>query len=108
MTAGTLKARTYEITSMILTWKSIHQGNLEIPKLPAYKAWSKDFAANYPYGRYAEIDLNADGVKELIVAESDFPASGRGFLILESSLATNCGNENSSHKSDSDGSFISR
>ena len=81
--ASALKSRTYEITSMILTWKSIHQGNLEIPKLPAYKAWSKDFAANYPYGRYAEIDLNADGVKELIVAESDFPASGRGFLILQ-------------------------
>lgn len=68
---------------MLLILKSIHQGNLVIPKLPAYKAWSKDFAANDPYGRYTEIDLNADGVKQLIVAESDFPASGRGFLILQ-------------------------
>ena len=78
-----VQAYDYEITPMMLTWKSIHEGNLGIPKLPAYKAWSKDFAANDPYVRYAEVDLNADGVKEVIVADSDFPSRGRGFLILQ-------------------------
>ena len=73
----------YEVTTLMLTWKSIHQGDLGIPKLPGYKAWSRDFAANDPLVRYAEVDLNSDGVKEIIVADSDFPASGRGFLFLQ-------------------------
>lgn len=79
----TVQAYDYEITSMMLTWKNINEGNLGISKLPVYKAWSKDFATNDPYVRYAEVDLNADGVKEIIVADSDFPSRGRGFLIMQ-------------------------
>jgi hypothetical protein len=73
----------YEVTTLMLTWKSIHQDNLGIPKLPGYKAWSKDFAVNDPLVQYAEVDLNSDGVKEIIVADSEFPTRGRGFLFLQ-------------------------
>jgi len=73
----------YEITTLMLTWKNINQGNLGLTKLPGYKAWSKDFAANDPLVSYAEVDLNADGIKEIIVADSEFPTRGRGFLFLQ-------------------------
>ena len=78
-----VQAYDYEITPMMLTWKNLSDGKLGIQKLNAYKSWSKDFAANDPYVRYAEVDLNADGVKEVIVADSDFPTRGRAFLILQ-------------------------
>ena len=73
----------YEITSQMLRWKNINKGNLAIRKLPAYKTWSDNFGANDQSARYAEVDLNGDGIKEIIVADSDFPAGGRGFLFLQ-------------------------
>lgn len=72
----------HEITAKILTWKKVAPKDFPAYQSRAYKRWLRDFAQSGDT-HFSEVDLNADGRMELIVADNDFPACGRAFLVMQ-------------------------
>jgi hypothetical protein len=72
----------YEITSEMLTWKYSSRSNFPAKKSKAYINWEKNFLVGENI-YFSELDINADGKYELIVADSSFPTCGRAFMLLK-------------------------
>jgi hypothetical protein len=69
-----------EVTSSMLEWRVVNEQINSISKSNAYNKWKKEFAEESV--AYAELDVDGDGRKEIIVAGSSFPLRGRGHIIL--------------------------
>lgn len=70
-----------EVTADMLKWKGASLLPAEIKKSKVLKHWQDEFAEENI--AFAELDVNGDNTKEFIIAGSDFPTRGRGFLIIQ-------------------------
>ena len=70
-----------EITSAMLDWKSVEISDFPANKNKAFLLWKKGYGAERPV--FAKVDINGDGIDELLISDNDFPARGRAFLMMQ-------------------------
>jgi hypothetical protein len=69
-----------EITVLDLEWFPASDLPRSAKTGSAIASWSREFAATP--AKFSFLDLNGDGKLEILVADSDFPSSGRAFILL--------------------------
>lgn len=72
-----------EVTTSMLHWKNGEMLDKTIRNSLAIKKWQQGYAEEYFY--FAEMDINGDKKKEILIAGTAFPTRGRGYLLLKNS-----------------------
>jgi len=72
------RERPRDLSSSDMEWVDIASGDFPRAALSTFPITFRD----PPARRFALVDLNGDGVEEVIIASSDFPSGGREYLLL--------------------------